>query len=275
MSISDIATRKLGTGMASALDAIEIINALNAANPAGASLTAFTDTITTTNSGTQSNSTVLTSRVNRISTVNTAGDGIELPLLSSAGTIVIIVNDTTNYISVYGSGTDTINDVATATGIKQPGDSIVAYIGATPAPAGKWYTLGLGLGYADGTNGAVTFPGSQTLGVAPATNSAGTVITNAAALPAGGYSIYPVTSTNTGGVQIQSADCVTGRTFTVVSTVINTNLRVFPPTNGTIGNQSANSVINAAASSVAARAMTFTCINGAAATFSVELGAVA
>jgi hypothetical protein len=81
-----------------------------------------------------------------------AGTGILLPP-SAAGLEVLVINHGANACQIYGNGTDTIDDIATATGVSQMMNSLVIY---TCATAGKWYSEGLSTGFA-------TLAGLQTL----------------------------------------------------------------------------------------------------------------
>ena len=88
----------------------------------------------------------LTAETNRV-TVGGSTTGVKLPL-ASAGSVCVVINHAPNSIHVYGAGTDTINDNATATGVVQMVNSMVIYYCATSAAGGKWYTDGLGTGFA-------------------------------------------------------------------------------------------------------------------------------
>jgi len=103
----------------------------------------FTDAITAHAGGGQGSATALTSILNRVTTVTTAGDSIKLPA-SVAGLQVTVINSGANSMQVFGAGTDTINDVATATGVAQMANSTVVY---TSTVAGKWYSVSLATGY--------------------------------------------------------------------------------------------------------------------------------
>ena len=93
--------------------------------------------------GGQSLALALTSEVNRVTTVATSGDSVALPL--AVGGLTILVNNAgANPMQVYGAGTDTINGVATATGVSQMPGSEVIYV--CPS-AGNWEANGLGTGY--------------------------------------------------------------------------------------------------------------------------------
>jgi hypothetical protein len=102
------------------------------------------DGLTAHAGGGQASALALTSEMNRIATVATAGDSVALPA-SAPGLTVIIENAGANPAQVYGAGTDTINGVATATGVSQMAGSVVIY---TCYTAGAWYANGLGTGYA-------------------------------------------------------------------------------------------------------------------------------
>jgi hypothetical protein len=94
------------------------------------------DAITAFVGGGQASARALTKTVNRISTVASAADSVKLPA-ATAGLVVVVVNGAAaNSMQVFGAGTDTINDVATATGVAQAAGKTAVY--ACPV-AGKWY----------------------------------------------------------------------------------------------------------------------------------------
>lgn len=94
--------------------------------------------------GGQANATPLVYEVNRVTTVANPGDSVLLPP-SAAGLTVILINNGANPMQVYGSGNDTIDGVASATGVSQMQGSNVIYVCTT---AGAWTTNGIGTGYA-------------------------------------------------------------------------------------------------------------------------------
>jgi hypothetical protein len=102
------------------------------------------DNITATPGGTQTNAFQLNTQTARIATVATIGDAVKLPP-SLPGMELLVVNHGANAVQVFGAGTDTIDDQATATGVSQMSNSMVIY---TCATAGKWYTEGLSSGFA-------------------------------------------------------------------------------------------------------------------------------
>lgn len=133
-----------------------------------------TDNITAFAGGGQTSATALTTEINRITTVATAGDSVKLPAttavpssgpgyavgaqIAGPGATVFIINHGANSMMVFGAGTDTINDVATATGVSQMANSMVLY---TCTSAGKWYTEGLATGYSGALQTFSTLNGIQ------------------------------------------------------------------------------------------------------------------
>lgn len=110
-----------------------------------------TDGITSGTTQTQAGATALTAELNRITTNATAGNGVALPAASAPGLTILVINYTGNALQVYGNyaAGDTINGIATGTGVSQMPYSAVLYISSTN---GKWFTEGLGNGFT--TNGA-------------------------------------------------------------------------------------------------------------------------
>lgn len=100
------------------------------------------DALTAHAGGGQTSALALTAVVNRVATVATGADSVKLPA-SVAGLTVVVINDAaTNALQVFGKSPDTINDVATATGVSQLAGTAVAY--HCPV-AGKWYATGQGV----------------------------------------------------------------------------------------------------------------------------------
>lgn len=101
------------------------------------------DNITAFAGGGQTSAVALTTQTVRVTVVASSGDSVKLPA-SAPGLELIIINHGANTLQVYGAGTDTIDDVATATGVSQMVSSMCIY---TCATAGAWYSNGLGTGY--------------------------------------------------------------------------------------------------------------------------------
>lgn len=96
--------------------------------------------------GGQGSALALTHELNRVTTVTTAGDSVSLPA-SVAGLEIIIVNSGANPMQVFGAGTDTINGIATATGVSQLPNSVCSYVCAV---SGLWQCEDITGGFADG-----------------------------------------------------------------------------------------------------------------------------
>lgn len=148
-TINDVAT---ATGVAQQPNSIEVYACPVAGKwyadmGQGFSASFFTesslDSVTAHAGGGQGSAVLLTGQTNRIATVATIADSVKLPV-SAAGLEVVVINHGANSMQVFGSGTDTINDVATATGVPQMTNSVVLY---TCATAGSWYSEGLGTGF--------------------------------------------------------------------------------------------------------------------------------
>ena len=104
-----------------------------------------TDGITAYAGGGQANATPITTELARITTVASPGDSIKLPPATKGGLTICVTNHGANPMQVFGTGTDTINDVASGTGVTQMVNSEVIYVSSK---AGTWYASGLGSGYA-------------------------------------------------------------------------------------------------------------------------------
>lgn len=80
--------------------------------------------ITATASGTQGNSYSLTATLSRVTTVASGNDGVLLPP-ATAGAFYAIQNSGANTMTLFGSGSDTINGTAGATGISVTAGTMV------------------------------------------------------------------------------------------------------------------------------------------------------
>src|SRR5258708_2146908 len=141
------------------------------------------DNITAFAGGGQASATQLTAEVNRITTVANIGDSVKLPA-SIAGLSIVVINHGGKQGQVYGSGADTINDVAAATGVPQMNGSTTIYVCAT---AGAWYSNGTAEGYASGlmttsyTDGITAHAGGTQAASVPLTSMINRVTTVATA----------------------------------------------------------------------------------------------
>ena len=200
----------------------------------------FTDTITAHAGGGQANAVALTSELNRITTVATAGDSVALPA-SAAGLTVIVENAGANPMQVYGAGTDTINGVATATGVSQMQSSVVIY---TCYTAGAWFANGLGTGYSGSFE---TISSVDNL-----TAHAGGGQASALALTA---MLNRVTTVATGGDSVRLPASAAGMQIVVVNAAAANSMNVFPATGEQINALGAN----AAFAEAAGKTATFYC----------------
>jgi hypothetical protein len=108
------------------------------------------DNLTAHAGGGKASALALTADINRISTVATAADSVLLPASVAGMRIVVINGAATNAMQVFGTGTDTINDVATATGVSQSAGIATLY--SCPV-AGKWYGTAISASGGGGTPG--------------------------------------------------------------------------------------------------------------------------
>ena len=95
--------------------------------------------------GGQTSATLLVDGCNEINTVATTADSVKLPP-AVGGTVVYLVNKGANSCQVFGSGIDTINEVATGTGVALAASAKGVYFctrsaNAAAATAGEWYLI--------------------------------------------------------------------------------------------------------------------------------------
>lgn len=79
-------------------------------------LESVADGLTAHAGGGQASALLLTAATNRVTTVATAADSVKLPV-SAPGSSINLINDGANALQVFGSGTDTIDAIATGTGV--------------------------------------------------------------------------------------------------------------------------------------------------------------
>lgn len=91
--------------------------------------------------GGQASAVALAGLVNSVDTVATAADSVALPAPTVKGQAVVVLNNTANSMQVFGSGTDTINGVATATGVAQAAGKSAVYIALSTGTAANWLRL--------------------------------------------------------------------------------------------------------------------------------------
>lgn len=148
-----------------AITSAEVVAALGytPVNVAGDTLTGLlkwltADNLTAHAGGGQASALALTAQLNRIATVTTAADSVKLPA-SVLGLTVVVINDGANAAQVFGASTDTINNVATATGVSQAAGVTTAY--HCPV-AGKWFATALSAGGGGAVSSIFTRSGAVT-----------------------------------------------------------------------------------------------------------------
>lgn len=175
----------------------------------------------------------------RVGTVATAGDSIMLPP-AQPGIGLLIVNHGANSMQVFGQPSDTINDVASATGVPQMQNSAVFYFCFT---AGAWYTEGLANGFAAGLQ---TFSVSEGLtAFATGGQANGTLLT---------AMVNRFTVVATGGDSAKLPPAKAGMEITVINAGA-ASMNVFPAT----GEQINAAGANAAFAVVNTKTCTFFC----------------
>lgn len=178
------------------------------------------DSLTAHAGGGQVGALPLLATVNRVSTVATAADSVILPA-SYAGNHIAVRNDGANALQAFGLGSDTINGVASGTGVAQAAGTTAIYLSPV---AGKWVQLvpasGASPCSAFGTTAGTCAQGndSRITGALQASNNLSDVATPATAL------------TNIGGIGAATTNTLTnkaydtagtGNTFKVNGTTIN------------------------------------------------------
>jgi hypothetical protein len=207
-----------------------------------------TDSITARSGGGQASATKLVGELSRI-TVATATsapfDSVALPP-SQSGLTLIICNHSNNPIQVFGDNTaaDLIDDVATATGVTQMGNSLVIYSCYT---AGNWYTNGLASGFVRGYS-LQTFSASTIAANVGGTQGTGTPVTNMLHNVTAAGASYSITlPASTVGMEI------------TIHNVSTQTILVFPNAGGT-GTEQINALAaNAAISMLTNTSTVFTC----------------
>lgn len=98
------------------------------------------DSITATAGGNQASAYQLSSMFNVITVCATNGDAVKLPTSNHVGMEVTVINDGAANAQVYGKDSDTIDGVATATGVTLSAGKRCKYVvkAAKGANPGKW-----------------------------------------------------------------------------------------------------------------------------------------
>jgi hypothetical protein len=197
----------------------------------------------------------------------TSGTGGAASLRGGAGTGTSASGGAVTVAGGAGVSTAGVGGAVAITGGASPGASGTAgavTVDAGAATGGTGAAVNLGTANATAVNiGKASVPtnivGPVTLPVGASTAALGTTYANAAGLPAGTASIYPVTAADDAvGVIIDAADKVTGRTLFIGNLVSNKVLKVYGPSGATINGAGAN----AAFSSASGKGVIITCLSG-------------
>ena len=92
--------------------------------------------------GTKAAATPITAPFTEVSVVATGADSVILPK-GYAGLEIILTNSGASSMQVFGAGTDTINAVATGTGVAQGNGVTALYkcVEVTAAGVGRWFRI--------------------------------------------------------------------------------------------------------------------------------------
>lgn len=201
------------------------------------------DSITARAGGGQTLATPLTAEMSRIATVATSGDSVMLPA-SAPGLTIFIENAAANPMQVYGASTDTINAVATATGVSQMSGSVVVY---TCYTAGAWFANGLGTGYA-GSFETMSYANALTAR-AGGGQALGTPITTM-------LTRFTIVATAADSTTLPLS--IPGMNITIANAAAANSMNIFPDVGGQINALS----VNAAFALAAGKTATFYCTVG-------------
>jgi hypothetical protein len=190
--------------------------------------------------GGQTNAFALTATMNRIATVATAGDSVKLPP-AKAGLMLLLVNHGANPMQVFGTEGDTINDVASATGVSQMQNSSVFYVCFTE---GAWYTESLASGF---SGGLATFSSTDAITAFATGGQANAVLLTSM------YNRVTVVGSANDSVKLPLAQ--PGMEITVTNAAAANSLNIFPSTGDAINALAAN----AAFAMVVTKTVTFYC----------------
>lgn len=204
-------------------------------------------TITAGTTRTQAGATLITSDITTINTSTAPsagsmlGDGVALPVVGSGTDRIFLINNTANPVQMYGSGSDTVNGVAAATGIILAPNSAVVAVEAAP---GAWGVVGAGLGYSAGFSTETALNGI--------TAHAGGGQGSATLLTA---EINRVTTVATAADSVLMPVSAPGLSITVTNATATNSMNVFPQSGDAINALGANAAFAVAAGKTA----TLTC----------------
>jgi hypothetical protein len=161
--------------------------------------------------------------------------------VSAPGLTIILENAGANPMQVYGLGTDTINSVASGTGVSQMAGSVVIY---TCYAAGSWFANGLGTGYSGSLETSSTATGIVAYAAGGQTNA---VVLNSM--------INNVTTVGAGNASVKMPANAAGMTITVINNGGGNSMNVYPDVGSTM-----NGTLNAAQAVTNGTATIFYCV---------------
>jgi hypothetical protein len=206
-------------------------------------LEASQDQITAGAAGGQGGAFQITTQTARITTA-AAGSSIVLPP-STPGLELLIINHGANAVQVFGTGSDTIDDQAAATGVSHMAGSMVIY---TCPAAGLWYSEGLSTGYAKNL-GLQTLAYASIAANATGTQASGTPIT----------ALLNVVSSAGAAFSVTLPPSAPGLEITIACSTATNTVAVFPNAGGT-GSETINALAaNAGITMGALTSATFVC----------------
>lgn len=198
------------------------------------------DGITAHAGGTKALAFPIVTQIARVSVCATVGDSVLLPP-AQQGLDVMLIHSGAKAMQVFGQGTDTVNDIAAATGVSQMPNSMVIYV--CPSD-GKWYAQDIGTGYA---------------GSLPTQSSSDNMTAHAGGTQALGTPIFTTiarfTVVASGGDSALLPPSAAGMEITVINNTAATSMNVFPATGEAINALGANAAFAVAG----AKTVTFYC----------------
>lgn len=187
------------------------------------------DGLTAAVGGGQANALLMPAQINRITTVASPGNSVKLPL-SRPGMKITLINHGVNPMQVFGTSPDTINDIATGTGVSQVQLSTATFICSV---AGSWYAEGLATGFS-GAFPTVTTTNAIT---ATASGTQGTSVLLTAV-------INRVTVVASAGDSVKLPVAAPGMQITVINAQATNAMGVFPNTGDQVNEGGANAVFS-------------------------------
>ena len=125
-----------------AFSALITASGVTTVTASGVVIAGASNTVTAGATQTQAGATALTKGVNVITINATAGNGVALPaVVNGAG--LVVINATDKAAQIYGNNVsaDTINNIATATGISIAPNSVIRFTATVGGAAGNWMAI--------------------------------------------------------------------------------------------------------------------------------------